>query len=128
MSSSSSPERKDEGASAAQTDWTVTHCGRVGFENGKYVRLGGSANWRVQAIPGFGQEIGPPLGQIRIVFLEPVPEPYVVLVTPIWTTGAPLLGANCGELDQTGFVVHLFDPVTTRTLQNGSFSWLVLTA
>ena len=115
-------------SSAQPGAWTASHCGLIGFEDGRYVRIAGTANWDAQPIPGFGAPVGPPLGQIRIVFRERLEVPYVVLVTPSRTTGAPHLGANYGAVDETGFTVHLFDAIMQRTLQNGGFSFAVLVA
>lgn len=123
-SSSSSPQR----SGPAWGSSLVSHCGRVVFDNGNYSRAAGTDNWNVQAIPGFGLEIGPPLGQIRIVFAEPVTGPYVVLISPSRSTSAPHLAANYGDVGEGGFVVHTFDPSGTRTLQNGGFSFAVLVA
>jgi hypothetical protein len=100
--------------------------GTVHFDGTNYLRAAGSPDWAVQPIEGFGQPIGPPLGQVRISFREPTLEPYTVLATALRLPNTPTLTVNCGNVDPTGFVVHLFDPVGSRTLQNGSFSFLVL--
>jgi hypothetical protein len=107
---------------------SVTHSGLVVFEHGEYRRQAGTENWVVQPIAGFGLDIAPPLGQIRIVFAEPVSEPYVVMVTPSRTTSTPHLCANYGNVEEGGFVVHLFDPMASGTLANGGFSFVVLGA
>jgi hypothetical protein len=102
--------------------------GTVHFEGGAYVRAGGSAGWSVQPIPGFGLPAGPPLGMIRIVLDPPVDGPYAVVATALRQPTTPMLSVNCGDQAPDGFVVHLFEPVATHTLQNGGFSFLVLTA
>ena len=53
-------------------------------------------------------------------------KPYAVVVSAHRTPGAPLLMANYGNADETGFVLHVFDPVNSRTLQNGGFSFVVM--
>lgn len=105
----------------------IGHYGSVSFANGNYSRASGSANWKVQAIPGFGQPVGPPLAQVRIEFDRALGSRYSVIVSPQRTDTTPMLCANHGATDDHGFSVHLFEPVSTRTLQNGSFSFLVLT-
>lgn len=125
------PSRRNQPASAAAGPghgWEVTHCGEVTFDRGSYQRAGGSANWHVQPIPGFGLDIGPPLGQIRVVLEPPVANPYIVLLSAMRTPGCPLLCANHGDIDEDGFVARLFDPVNTRTLQNGGFTFAVLSS
>jgi hypothetical protein len=107
---------------------TISHFGVVVFENGSYARASGSTNWRVQPIPGFGQPIGPPLAQVKILFDPPTADPYTVLVSAQHFGGKPMLSANYGDADATGFVVHLFEPVASRTLQNGNFSFAVVSA
>jgi hypothetical protein len=116
-------------SSSSDQPWVTSHCGLVGFEaSSGYHRLAGTTNWDVQPIPGFGAPIGPPLGQVRIVFHERLEMPYIVVVTPGRTTSAPHLGANYGDVDEEGFRVHLFDAFMARTLQNGPFSFVVLSA
>jgi hypothetical protein len=119
---------KEKGAAQLSTaaGWELVHCGHVDFHDGAYKLDGGSSGWHVQPIPGFGQEIGPPLGQVRIVFESALDTPYIVLVSASRTPGCPLLCANHGDLDAEGFVVCLFDPVSTRTLQNGGFTFATL--
>lgn len=106
--------------------FTVTHSGVVEFENGKYVKRTGSANWNVRPIPGFGLDEGPPLGQIKIYFDPPVDGPYIVQLSAQRLPTTPMLMVNYGNADASGFVVHLFEPVATSTLQNGNFSFMVL--
>src|SRR5689334_5473294 len=102
----------------------VTHCGVVTFEHGEYKARSGSGNWAVQPITGFDPPIRAPLGQVQISFETPMTsDRYGVIVTPLRTPGVPLLAANYGDVDANGFVVHLFDPVTTNTVQNGNFSF-----
>lgn len=108
--------------------WQPARCGKVDFRDGTYQRAEGSAGWHVQPIAGFGLEIGPPLGQVRVIFDPPLSTPYIVLLSATRTPGCPLLCANHGDLDPGGFVVCLFDPVSTRTLQNGGFTFAALTA
>ena len=100
--------------------------GSVHFEGGAYVRAHGTAGWSVQPIPGFGQPVGPPLGLVRIVLSPPMPCPYTVIATALRLPTTPLLSVNCGEQAPEGFVIHLFEPVSTQTIQNGGFSFLVL--
>jgi hypothetical protein len=104
----------------------LLHYGLVVFDKNSYIRAAGSSNWNVHPIPGFGQAVGPPLAQVKIVFDVPLKEKYIVFVSPQRTDNTPMLCANSGNLDESGFIVHLFDPVGTRTLQNGNFSFLVL--
>lgn len=33
---------------------------------------------------------------------------------------------DCGDPAPSGFTIHLFDPIGSRTLQNGGFSFVVL--
>lgn len=106
--------------------FTVTHGGVVEFRDGTYEKRAGSANWRVSPIPGFGAPAGPPLGQVKIYFEPPVEVPYVVHLSARRLPTTPMLLANYGEADASGFVVHLFEPVATNTLQNGDFSFTVL--
>jgi hypothetical protein len=105
----------------------ISYYGTVVFENGNYKRASGSSNWKVQPIPGFGLPVGPPLAQVRIQFDSALNTPYTVIVSPQRTGGAPMLCVNYGDGDDSGFSVNLFEPVSTRTLQNGSFSFLVVT-
>lgn len=37
-----------------------------------------------------------------------------------------MMGANCGDVDKNGFVVHLFEDIADRTVMNGAFSFAVL--
>lgn len=123
------PRRSGEEAAAQVAEaagWQLVHCGQVEFRDGVYQRGEGSPGWQVQPIPGFGLEIGPPLGQVRIVFESALATPYIVLLSASRMAGCPLLCANHGDLEAGGFVVVLFDPVSTRTLQNGGFTFAIL--
>ena len=113
-------------ARCSLSDSSILHFGSVDFVDGEYVRAAGSPGWIVQPIEGFGKPVGPPLGQVRILFREPIDGAYTVVVTAIRLPTTPTLCANCGRNDKVGFVVHLFDPVGFRTLQNGGFSFLVM--
>lgn len=106
----------------------IAHFGTLQFADGAYRQTAGSAGWVAQPIAGFGLAVGPPLAQIHVSFHEPMSQSYTVLVTPVRLPNTPSLAANCGNIDPSGFVVHLFDPVGTRTLQNGGFSFVVLTS
>ena len=106
----------------------LTHFGTVAFDAGEYRRTAGTANWRVEPIEGFAPSIRLPLGMIRITFSEAIADPYTPIVTAVRTPTTPMLVVGCGDLTPTGFVVNVFDPVGTRTLQNGGFSFLVLQA
>ena len=105
----------------------IAHFGTVYFEDGAYKRMAGSDGWTAQPIAGFGLAIGPPLGQVRVIFREAMPGPYAVVATALRLPTTPSLVVNYGQADASGFVLHLFDPIGTRTLQNGGFSFLVLT-
>jgi hypothetical protein len=106
----------------------ISHFGTVVFAGGNYSRSSGSSNWKVQPIPGFGAPVGPPLGQVRVEFEQPLTTGYTVIISPERNESAPMLCANYGGTDDhKGFSVHLFEPVSTRTLQNGNFSFLVMT-
>lgn len=100
--------------------------GTVHYDRGTFRRAYGTAGWSVQPIPGFGQPVGPPLGMVRIVLTPPMAGPYTVIATALRLPTTPLLSVNCGEQAPDGFVVHLFEPVSTQTIQNGGFSFLVL--
>jgi hypothetical protein len=100
--------------------------GTVQFEHNAYTRVSGTSGWSVQPIPGFGLPIGPPLGMIRVVLDPPIPGPYTVLASALRSPTTPMLSVNCGDQTADGFVVHIFEPVSTHTLQNGGFSFLVL--
>jgi hypothetical protein len=104
----------------------VSHFGSVGFQGGQYKKETGSTDWEVHPIPGFDPPIELPLGQVKIEFSNTVDGPYAVIVSAHRSPGAPLLAANYGDADATGFVVHLFDPVNSRTVQNGGFSFAVM--
>lgn len=109
-------------------DGPITHFGTVAFEGGQYQRKAGTLNWSVEPIPGFDPPIKVPLGMIRIVFNQPLPGPYTAVATAVRTGTTPMLAVNCGQFTDEGFVVHIFDPVATRTLQNGGFSFAVFQA
>ena len=114
--------------SSSKNFMTVTHFGSVSFTNGKYEIVSGSRNWNVQPISGFvDPPIRLPLGQVEIEFSAPLECNYSVLVSAWRTDNTPLLAANYSQVKSTDSVVHIFDPVTSRTLQNGSFSFAVLT-
>src|ERR1700692_4041210 len=54
---------------------------------------------------------------------------YSVLVSPPRTADAPMIAANYGDVQTTGFVVILFNPVAPReyqTVRNGDFSFIVM--
>jgi hypothetical protein len=104
----------------------ITHFGTVEFLSGQYVRTAGSENWKVWPIEAFDPPIRAPVGQIRIDFAEPIPGPYTILVSSGRHGNAPLMSANWGGQDENGFVVHLWETVADRTLQNGDFSFAVL--
>jgi len=104
----------------------ITHYGRIVFQGGEYVREAGSSNWKVWPIEGFDPPIRAPVGQIRIDFAEPLAQPYTVLVTAGRNVNTPLMTANYGNVDENGFVVHLWETIADRTLQNGDFSFLVV--
>jgi len=106
----------------------ITHFGTVEFKGGEYVKVSGSDNWKVWPIEGFDPPVRAPVGQIRIDFAEPVTEPYTVLVSACYFGNAPLMSANYGEQDENGFVVHLWETIADRTLQNGNFSFAVVQA
>ena len=104
----------------------ITHFGSVGFENGSYLRVSGSGDWEVEPIAGFDPPVKLPLGQVRIRFGAPIPSPYTVLVTAARQANTPMMAANYGDATVDGFVVHLWETIADRTLQNGGFSFLVL--
>jgi hypothetical protein len=103
----------------------VSHAGSVAFRDGEYVRTAGTTNWKVWPIAAFEPPIRVPVGQIRIDFASPVKSPYMVVVTAHRIANAPLMAANYGDVDENGFVVHLWETVADRTLQNGDFSFAV---
>ena len=98
----------------------MTHYGSVGFEHGNYTKLSGSDNWTLEMVGGL------PLGQVRIVFAEPVAGAYGVVVSAEHHRNAPLITANYGAADEKGFIVHLWESVTDRTVMNAGFSFAVL--
>lgn len=110
----------------SEPNGSITHFGTIEFKGGKYVRIAGSTNWKVWPIEGFDPPIRAPVGQIRIDFAEPVSEPYTVLVSAFYNANTPLMSANYGEQDENGFVVHLWETIADRTLQNGNFSFAVV--
>lgn len=101
----------------------ITHSGHVAFQKGAYVRKSGSGAWTVKHINGFP---GIPLGMARITFTEPLKVPYGVVVTAHRSPNTPLLAANYGDVEEGGFVVHLWETVADRTVQNAGFSFLVM--
>jgi len=98
----------------------MTHYGSIGYELGKYTKLSGSDNWTLEMIGGA------PLGQIRIVFAKSIKGAYGVVVSAEHHANAPLITANYGGVDETGFTVHLWESVTDRTVMNSGFSFAVL--
>src|SRR5262245_52751429 len=123
MASNAVPKPQPVSAAAALP---AVRFGTVHFEGGAYVRASGSPGWSVQPIPGFGLPVGPPLGMARIVLDPPAAAPYTVLATALRLPTTPMLCVNCGDQTPDGFVVHVFEAVATRTLQNGGFSFVVL--
>jgi hypothetical protein len=107
------------------TDVVASHSGTVVFENGRYVRQSGTSNWKVMPIAGFDPPIRVPVGQVQIEFDPPIAGGYSVLVTPLRVANTPQLSANYGNAEPNGFVVHLWETIADRTLQNGSFSFVV---
>lgn len=103
----------------------VSHVGSVAFQDGQYVRTAGTTNWKVWPIAAFDPPIRAPVGQIRIDFAKPIKEPYSVVVSACRIANTPLMSANYGDLDENGFVVHLWETIADRTLQNGDFSFAV---
>jgi hypothetical protein len=108
----------------------VSH-GMVGFDfaAGSYSPLAGSGNWTVRPIDWPGLPAPPPLGQVLIVFNEPITEPYTVLVSPSRTQDAPMLCCNYGNVTAQGFEVIIFNPVALlsyQTVRNGGFSFVVV--
>jgi hypothetical protein len=106
----------------------IAHFGSVEFSDGKYVRVAGSGDWTVEPIEGFDPPVKLPLGMVRIRFAAPIPTPYTVLVTATRQCNTPLVAANCGGVTAEGFVVHLWETIADRTVQNAGFSFLVLDA
>jgi|SRR5579871_2720004 len=104
----------------------ISHFGSVAFTAGGYQRSSGSKNWSVAPILGFDPPVRLPLGMVRIEFSAPVHRPYTVLLTAHRAPNTPLLSANYGSQDENGFVVHLWETIADRTVQNGGFSFAVL--
>jgi hypothetical protein len=111
----------------------ISHYGTVAFDfvAGRYSRESGSTNWTVRPIdwPGLPGP-PPPLGQVLIQFEEPFANTdYSVLVSARRTPDAPMISANYGNVQTTGFVVVLFNSVAPReyqTVRNGDFSFIVM--
>ena len=103
----------------------ASHFGTIEFKNGEYLRIAGTTNWKVWPIEAFDPPIRAPVGQIRIDFEKPIKEPYTVLVSPYRNANTPLLLANYGDVDENGFVVHLWETIADRTLLNANFSFAV---
>jgi len=61
-------------------------------------------------------------------FEKTIEHPYTILVSPGRDSNAQLMQANYGNVDQNGFVVHLWDTIADRTLLNGNFSFSVFQA
>jgi hypothetical protein len=106
----------------------ITHYGTVHFKKGEFVRVSGSDNWIVHPIPSFDPPLYPALGMVQIEFKEKVEQPYTVLVSAYRLANTPFLSANYGDPDENGFVVHMWETIADRTLQNGHFSFAVLAA
>jgi hypothetical protein len=110
----------------------ISHYGTVAFDfaAGRYQRESGSANWTVRPIDWPDVPGPPPLGQVFIEFAKPLRDPiYSVLVSARRTPDAPMISANYGDLEKTGFIVVLFNPVAPReyqTVRNGDFSFIVM--
>lgn len=107
----------------------IIHSGFVTFRDGAYSTDTASA---VTVAPIFGfrplappQGINPPLGQVEVKFDQPLTKPYAILVTACRSESTPALTANYGDVTADGFVVHLWETCTDRTVQNGGFSFLV---
>jgi len=110
----------------SESNGSITHFGTIEFKGGEYVRIAGSTNWKVWPIEAFEPPIRAPVGQIEITFSEPVTAPYTVLVSAYRTGNTPLMSANYGNVSENGFVVHLWETIADRTLQNGNFSFAVV--
>lgn len=106
----------------------ITLFGSVEFDGGSYLRVAGAGDWAVEPITAFDPPIKLPLGMVRIRFAAPIPTPYTVLVTATRQLNTPLVAANCGGITPEGFVVHLWETIADRTVQNAGFSFLVLNA
>lgn len=112
----------------------IVHYGTVEYREGKYVRVDSQGEWTVAPIAGFEHPnerffprgLRAPLGQIEIVFAEPIEGPYTVVVSAMHSDRQPSLVANYGRRTPNGFVVHLYEAASDRTLQNGDFSFIVL--
>ena len=119
-------------AAKQDTGSRASHFGTVAFDfaTGLYSRESGSTNWSVRPIDWPGVPGPPPVGQVLIQFSEPVVNArYSVLVSPRRTADAPMIAANYGDVQTTGFVVVLFNPVAPReyqTVRNGDFSFIVM--
>lgn len=103
----------------------ASHFGSVEFKGGTYVRVAGTTNWKVWPIEAFDPPVRAPVGQIRIDFHEPMKGPYTIIVSAWKNANTPLLLANYGDVDENGFVVHLWETIADRTLLNGNFSFAV---
>jgi hypothetical protein len=62
----------------------------------------------------------------RVVLDPPIAGPYTVVASAVRLPTTPMLCVNVGDQTADGFVIHLFEPVSTHTLQNGGFSFLVM--
>lgn len=100
----------------------ITHYGRVSYKDGKYTKLSGSDNWT----PDLSREAGLPLGQVQIRFSRPVSGHYGILVSAEHNPNAPLMSANYGGAEESGFTVHLWENIADRTVINSGFSFAVL--
>ena len=103
----------------------ASHVGSVEYRGGVYVRAAGTTNWKVWPIEAFEPPVRLPVGQIRIDFTDPITQPYTGVVSANRNPNAPLMSANYGDVDQNGFVVHLWETIADRTLLNGDFSFAV---
>lgn len=102
----------------------ITHFGTVEFKEGRYTRQSGSTNWTVRPI----DPVEVPVGQVLILFEQVVKEDYSVILTPYHTANSPCLSANYGKPTAEGFLVHLWETIADRTVQNAHFSFAVLQA
>lgn len=107
------------------TQGSASHFGTVEFRKGEYIRIAGTTNWKVWPIEAFDPPVRAPVGQIRIDFEKPMKGTYTILVSAYRNANTPLLLANYGDVDENGFVVHLWETIADRTLLNANFSFAV---
>jgi hypothetical protein len=109
--------------------YSVAPDGKAGLENIQSEKRGAERSFSATRDPD-GVPGPPPVGQVLIQFAEPVANAcYSVLVSPRRAVDAPLIAANYGDVQTTGFVVVLFNPVAPReyqTVRNGDFSFIVM--